>query len=177
MYVISLHCDDSGVQEISCILRYLKPCLSLSYQHRHRTITKRINICIATKLSGSIGMKVLSIIVLVFVVTVQARQQTRGLRQTQGCENCPPGTECIYEMCYTVVASPPGLESGCNQAVCTVESGGRCIDDKCVVPVSVASTDTNGTQIIEEKVPASSAVTRSIVSATMALVLLLLCLV
>lgn len=112
--------------------------------------------------------KVCSALVLLFVIGAQARQHKRDLRQTQGCENCPPGTECIYEMCYTVVASPPGLESACNAAVCKVESGGTCVEDKCVVPVSVASTDTNGnTQTaddddsVNEKVSASSAVTRS----------------
>lgn len=108
--------------------------------------------------------KVCSALVLLFVIAAQARQHKRDLRQTQGCENCPPGTECIYEMCYTVVASPPGLESACNEAVCKVESGGTCVEDKCVVPVSVASTDTNGntqTADDDDSVSASSAVTRS----------------
>lgn len=125
-------------------------------------------------------MKVCSALVLLLLVAAQARQHKRDLQQTQGCENCPPGTECIYEMCYTVVASPPGLESACNEAVCQVESGGTCVEDKCVVPVSIASTDTNSTQTtdgdnnddsVNEKVSASSAVTRPILlSATMALI-------
>ena len=52
---------------------------------------------------------------------------------TVGCENCPEDTTCIKDMCYTVIAAPPGMDSKCNEAFCKVEKGGQCINDQCVV--------------------------------------------
>lgn len=56
---------------------------------------------------------------------------------TVGCDNnpeiCPQNTSCIEDMCYTVVAAPPDMESTCNEAFCSVEQGGKCVDGKCVV--------------------------------------------
>lgn len=59
--------------------------------------------------------------------------QTAAQEPTVGCENCPKNTTCINEMCYIVVAAPPGMDSKCNEAYCKVEKGGKCINDQCVV--------------------------------------------
>lgn len=77
-------------------------------------------------------------------------------------------------MCYTVVASPPGQESACNDAVCQVESGGVCVDDTCVVPVSTSSAgnDTRG-EAPKQDVSTSAAVTFPMYSIPITLCLLL----
>jgi len=55
---------------------------------------------------------------------------------TQGCDSCPSDTVCIKDMCYTVVAAPPGLDEPCVEAYCAVEKGGTCVNGECVVPVA-----------------------------------------
>ena len=57
---------------------------------------------------------------------------------TQGCDSCPSDTVCIKDMCYTVVAAPPGLDEPCVEAYCNVEKGGTCVNGECVVPVAMS---------------------------------------
>lgn len=72
-------------------------------------------------------------IIYLVLVLMACVGQTAAQEPTVGCENCPKNTTCINEMCYIVVAAPPGIDSKCNEAYCKVEKGGKCINDQCVV--------------------------------------------
>lgn len=88
-------------------------------------------------MSGSLQMVAIKNNVVVFVIAmlVGLLCATKAGAQdpTVGCENCPQNTTCINEMCYIVVAAPPGIDSSCNEAFCNVEMDGKCIDGQCVV--------------------------------------------
>jgi len=78
--------------------------------------------------SPKIFWRFLLLLVVVFMV-----REARAQDPTVGCENCPEGTTCIKDMCYEVIAAPPGMDSKCNDAFCAVENGGKCVNDQCVV--------------------------------------------
>lgn len=79
------------------------------------------------------SFKSIAWIIYLVLVLMSCVGQTVAQEPTVGCENCPKNTTCINEMCYIVVAAPPGMDSKCNEAYCKVEKGGTCINDQCVV--------------------------------------------